>query len=219
VASRLMCGATACDNYATPFGVRSFIFRADSGFYLNGQAVKIRGVCLHHDLGALGAAVNTRAIERQLEIMRAMGANAIRTSHNPPAPELLDLTDRMGFIVMDEAFDMWKKAKTPYDYHLDWDVWHVRDLSDMVLRDRNHPSVFIWSIGRLVAVGPLLHHFVADTPNEDAGMIAVAQHHIRQVAHMPRVPIEMVVVLGLFLLPHVERFVHDNEAHPVGQIE
>ena len=150
--SRVMCGAppTACDTYATPFGVRSFIFRADSGFYLNGKAVKIRGVCLHHDLGALGAAVNTRAIERQLQIMRAMGANALRTSHNPPAPELLDLTDRMGFIVMDEAFDMWKKEKTKYDYHLDWDAWHVRDLTDMVLRDRNHPSVFIWSIGNEV---------------------------------------------------------------------
>ncbi len=150
IVSRVTCGATACDNYATPFGVRSFSFRADSGFYLNGKAVKIRGVCLHHDLGALGAAVNTRAIERQLQIMRAMGANAVRTSHNPPAPELLDLTDRMGIIVMDEAFDMWKKEKTKYDYHLDWDAWHVRDLSDMVLRDRNHPSVFIWSIGNEV---------------------------------------------------------------------
>jgi len=148
--ARVMCGDTPCDNYPTPFGVRSFVFRADSGFYLNGQPVKIRGVCLHHDLGALGAAVNTRAIERQLEIMRAMGANALRTSHNPPAPELLDLTDRMGFIVMDEAFDMWKKEKTKYDYHLDWDAWHVRDLSDMVRRDRNHPSVFIWSIGNEV---------------------------------------------------------------------
>ena len=148
--SEVICGRKVCDAYTTPFGVRSFVFRPDSGFFLNGRHVKIRGVCLHHDLGALGAAVNTRAIERQLEIMRAMGANAIRTSHNPPAPELLDLTDRMGFIVMDEAFDMWKKAKTPYDYHLDWDAWHVRDLSDMVLRDRNHPSVFIWSIGNEV---------------------------------------------------------------------
>ncbi|HWC74089.1 MAG TPA: glycoside hydrolase family 2 TIM barrel-domain containing protein, partial [Gemmatimonadales bacterium] len=148
--SRVMCGASPCDNYVTPFGVRSFVFRADSGFYLNGKPVKIRGVCLHHDLGALGAAVNTRAIERQLQLMRAMGANAIRTSHNPPAPELLDLTDRMGFIVMDEAFDMWKKEKTKYDYHLDWDAWHVRDLSDMVRRDRNHPSVFLWSIGNEV---------------------------------------------------------------------
>jgi len=144
------CGNRLCDSYTTSFGVRAFVFRADSGFFLNGRHVKIRGVCLHHDLGALGAAVNTRAIERQLEIMRAMGVNAIRTSHNPPAPELLDLTDRMGFIVMDEAFDMWKKEKTPYDYHLDWDAWHVRDLSDMVLRDRNHPSVFIWSIGNEV---------------------------------------------------------------------
>src|SRR5213596_3573335 len=148
--SRVRCGDRLCDAYTTPFGVRSFVFRADSGFFLNGRHVKIRGVCLHHDLGALGAAVNTRAIERQLQIMRAMGVNAIRTSHNPPAPELLDLTDRMGFIVMDEAFDMWKKEKTPYDYHLDWDAWHVRDLSDMVLRDRNHPRVFIWSIGNEV---------------------------------------------------------------------
>src|SRR5262245_9933268 len=148
--TRVMCGARPCDNYATPFGVRTFAFRADSGFYLNGKPVKIRGVCLHHDLGALGAAVNTRAMERQLQIMKAMGANALRTSHNPPAPELLDLTDRMGIIVMDEAFDMWKKQKNNFDYHLDWDAWHVRDLSDMVLRDRNHPSVFIWSIGNEV---------------------------------------------------------------------
>ena len=148
--SRVRCGNRLCDTYTTPFGVRSFVFRADSGFFLNGRPVKIRGVCLHHDLGALGAAVNTRAIERQLQIMRAMGVNALRTSHNPPAPELLDLTDRMGFVVMDEAFDMWKKEKTPYDYHLDWDAWHVRDLSDMVLRDRNHASVFIWSIGNEV---------------------------------------------------------------------
>ena len=117
------------------------------GFFLNGKPVKINGVCNHHDLGSLGAAINTRALERQLEILKTMGANAIRTSHNPPAPELLDLCDRMGFIVMDEAFDMWKKEKTKFDYHLDWDEWHKRDLEDMVLRDRNHPSVFIWSIG------------------------------------------------------------------------
>jgi len=148
--TRVTCRRSVCDDYTTPFGIRTAEFRADSGFFLNGRHVKIRGICLHHDLGALGAAVNTRAIERQLEIMKAMGANALRTSHNPPAPELLDLTDRMGFIVMDEAFDMWKKEKTKYDYHLDWDDWHVRDLSDMVLRDRNHPSVFIWSIGNEV---------------------------------------------------------------------
>jgi beta-galactosidase len=148
---RVECGApTVCDSYTTPFGVRSFVFRADSGFFLNGAHVKIRGVCLHHDLGALGAAVNDRALERQLQIMQAMGVNAIRTSHNPPAPELLDLADRMGLIVMDEAFDMWQKPKTEFDYHLDFPDWHERDVSDMVRRDRNHPSVFIWSIGNEV---------------------------------------------------------------------
>ena len=150
IVTRVVCGAAVCDEYTTPFGIRSFSFRADSGFFLDGRHVKIRGVCLHHDLGALGAAVNTRAIERQLQIMKEMGVNAIRTSHNPPAPELLDLADRMGFIVMDEAFDMWRKQKTDYDYHLDFDVWHERDISDMVRRDRNHPSVFIWSIGNEV---------------------------------------------------------------------
>ena len=148
--TRVVCGGAVCDDYTTLFGIRSFSFRADSGFFLDGAHVKIRGVCLHHDLGALGAAVNDRALERQLQIMKEMGVNAIRTSHNPPAPELLDLADRMGLIVMDEAFDMWRKQKTDYDYHLDFDAWHERDLSDMVRRDRNHPSVFIWSIGNEV---------------------------------------------------------------------
>ena len=148
--TRVECGRVLCDDYTTPFGIRTFVFRADSGFFLNGTHVKIRGVCLHHDLGALGSALNDRALERQLQIMQAMGVNAIRTSHNPPAPELLDLADRMGFIVMDEAFDMWRKPKTEFDYHLDFPEWHERDLSDMVLRDRNHPSVFIWSIGNEV---------------------------------------------------------------------
>ena len=139
------------DRYETPFGIRYFSFDREKGFFLNGKPVKINGVCNHHDLGSLGAAINTRALERQLEMLKAMGANAIRTSHNPPAPELLDLADRMGFLVMDEAFDMWKKEKTKFDYHLDWDEWHKRDLEDLVRRDRNHPSVFIWSIGNEIA--------------------------------------------------------------------
>ncbi len=139
------------DRYETPLGIRYFVFDIDKGFMLNGKPVKIRGVCDHHDLGALGAAVNRRALERQLEMLKAMGANGIRTSHNPPAPELLELADKMGFIIMDEAFDMWKKEKTKFDYHLDWDEWHKRDLEDMVLRDRNHPSIFIWSIGNEIA--------------------------------------------------------------------
>lgn len=135
------------DRYETPFGIRYFEFDAEKGFSLNGQPMKILGVCMHHDLGALGAAVNTRAMERQLEILKAMGCNAIRTAHNPPAPELLDLCDRMGFIVVDEAFDMWRKKKKNEDYHKDWDEWHRADLRDLVKRDRNHPSVFVWSIG------------------------------------------------------------------------
>lgn len=139
-----------CDNYETPLGIRSFTFDGSNGFVLNGNRLKINGVCNHHDLGCLGAAVNKRALERQLRILKDMGVNGIRTSHNPPAPELLDLCDQMGFIVMDEAFDMWKKKKTDYDYSLSWDEWHKRDLEDMVLRDRNHPCVFVWSIGNEV---------------------------------------------------------------------
>jgi len=135
------------DEYETPFGIRTFNFDSNKGFTLNGKPLKIKGVCIHHDLGCLGAVINTRALERQLELLKEMGCNGIRTSHNPPAPELLDLCDKMGFIVMDEAFDVWKKKKREFDYALDFDQWHKRDLQDMVLRDRNHPSVFIWSIG------------------------------------------------------------------------
>ncbi len=138
------------DTYNTPVGIRSFSFDPQKGFFLNGRSVKINGVCNHHDLGCLGSAVNARAIERQLEILREMGCNGIRTSHNPPAPELLDLCDRMGFIVMDEAFDMWRKKKTAFDYSRFFSEWHERDLADMILRDRNHPSIFMWSIGNEV---------------------------------------------------------------------
>lgn len=145
--SQIISNGKTIDSYETKFGIRYFNFDADKGFFLNGKHVKILGVCDHHDLGALGSAINTRAIERQLQMLKAMGVNGIRTSHNPPAPELLDVADRVGFIVMDEAFDMWKRPKTKYDYHLDWDKWHKRDLEDQVLRDRNHPSVFIWSVG------------------------------------------------------------------------
>jgi beta-galactosidase len=142
-----LSGINIADTYTTPLGIRYFNFDADKGFSLNGKSVKILGVCDHHDLGSLGAAVNTRALERQLQMLKAMGCNGIRTSHNPPAPELLDLCDKMGFIVMDEAFDCWEWKKAKYDYHLYFKEWHKRDLEDQVLRDRNHPSVIIWSIG------------------------------------------------------------------------
>ena len=138
------------DTYETPFGIRTIEFRADSGFYLNGEHVRINGVCNHHDLGCLGAATNERAIERQLQILKVMGCNGIRCSHNPPSPILLDLCDRMGFLVMDEAFDMWRRRKTDRDYARFFDDWYERDLTDLVVRDRNHPSIVLWSIGNEV---------------------------------------------------------------------
>jgi len=144
---RLLSENAAVDNYTVNTGIRSFVFDSKEGFSLNGIHMKIKGVCMHHDLGALGAAVNVSAIERQLKLLKDMGCNAIRTSHNPPAPEFLDLCDKMGFLVMDEAFDMWAKKKSKHDYHEDWAKWHEQDLKDQIFRDRNHPSVFIWSIG------------------------------------------------------------------------
>ncbi len=145
--TEIIVNGKTTDEYVTRFGIRYFNFDAENGFSLNGKPLKIIGVCDHHDLGCLGTAINKRALERQLEILKGMGCNGIRTSHNPPAPELLDLCDKMGFIVMDEAFDMWKKQKNKFDYHLVWDEWHKKDLEDQVIRDRNHPSVMIWSIG------------------------------------------------------------------------
>ena len=140
-------GKQTLDEYETEFGIRDFYFDSEEGFFLNGESMKIKGVCLHHDQGALGAALNYRAKERQLEIMKEMGVNAIRTAHNPPAPELLQLCDRMGFIVMNEIFDEWKEPKVEYGYSMYWDEWHEQDLRDHIRRDRNHPSVMIWSIG------------------------------------------------------------------------
>jgi beta-galactosidase len=145
--SEVLLEGVPVDEMETPFGIRFFRFDPERGFFLNGKPLKIKGVCMHHDLGCLGTAVNTRAMQRQLEILKSMGCNSIRTSHNPPDPGFLDLCDRMGFLVMDEAFDMWKLKKTRFDYHMYWDQWGLRDLEDMVLRDRNHPSIIVWSIG------------------------------------------------------------------------
>lgn len=135
------------DNYETSLGIRYFNFDAEKGFSLNGVPTKIHGVCLHHDNGALGAVANYHAIKRKLQIMKEMGVNAIRVSHNPSSKELLQLCDAMGFIVQVEAFDVWKKKKVKADYNLEWDEWHKKDLEDFVKRDRNHPSVMMWSIG------------------------------------------------------------------------
>jgi beta-galactosidase len=138
------------DTYKTTFGIRSIKYSKENGFELNGKQVKFKGVCLHHDLGPLGSAVNYRATKRQLEIMKSMGVNAIRTSHNPPSPEQLELCDKMGILVQVEAFDEWKIGKVENGYHKFWDEWHERDLRDMIKRDRNHPSVVMWSIGNEV---------------------------------------------------------------------
>jgi beta-galactosidase len=135
------------DEVITRIGIRRCSFDSAKGFFLNSQPLKIKGVCMHHNLGALGAAFNKAAAKRQLKILKEMGCNAIRTAHNPPAPEFLDLCDEMGFLVMDEAFDMWQKRKNKFDYHLDFKEWSKKDIEAMVLRDRNHPSVFAWSIG------------------------------------------------------------------------
>lgn len=143
-------GDKVIDDYSFRYGIRDFAFVPDKGFVLNGQPMKMNGVCLHHDLGCLGSAVNRRAIQRQLEIMRGCGVNAIRCSHNPPSVELLDLCDEMGFLVMDEAFDMWRRRKTKCDYARFFDEWHEKDLSDLIRRDRNHPCVVMWSIGNEV---------------------------------------------------------------------
>jgi len=138
------------DCYETPFGIRTIQFTADNGFLLNGKRVPIQGVCNHHDLGALGAAINTRALERQVELLKEMGCNAIRTSHNPPAPELLEVCDRLGMLVMDESFDSWALGKTPNAYNKLWEDWHEKDLRAEYRRDRNHPSIIMWSIGNEV---------------------------------------------------------------------
>jgi beta-galactosidase len=140
-------GSQIVDSYETPFGIRALRFDPNEGFFINGQHVNLKGVCEHHDLGALGAAVNHRALQRQLEMLVEMGVNAIRTSHNPPAPELLELADRMGLLVLDETFDVWRAQKTPLDYGLIFDDWHEQDTRMLVRRDRNHPSVILWSIG------------------------------------------------------------------------
>jgi beta-galactosidase len=138
------------DQYETPFGIRTIEFTVDNGFLLNGERLPIQGVCLHDDLGPLGMALNVRARERQLELLKSIGCNAIRTTHNPPSPELLELCDRMGFVVMAEAFDAWAEAKRPGDYHLFFADWHEKDLRAFIRRDRNHPSVIMWSIGNEV---------------------------------------------------------------------
>ncbi|MFF7546135.1 glycoside hydrolase family 2 TIM barrel-domain containing protein [Streptomyces canus] len=135
------------DTYRTPFGLRTFRFDPDEGFHLNGTHHKIKGVDLHHDLGALGAAVSIDAIRRQMTIMKSMGVNAFRTSHNPPSPEMIQVCEELGIVMLVEAFDCWRAGKTRYDYGRFFDEWCERDATEMVLAARNSPAVLLWSIG------------------------------------------------------------------------
>ena len=157
------------DEYDQIFGFRTIEVTPRDGFKLNGRRVELYGTCNHHDLGALGAAFNTRAMERQLEILKEMGNNAFRTSHNPPAPELVELCDRMGIVMMVEAFDCWKGGKTANDYSRLFDEWHAKDLQTMVRRDRNNPSVIIWSIGNEIKeqTGPAMAKMLRDIVNAE----------------------------------------------------
>ena len=150
VKSELLVKGKVADTEMTTTGFRDVKFDAQKGFFLNGKNMKLNGVCEHHDLGCLGAAMNEDALHRKLVILREMGVNAVRCSHNPPAPELLNMCDTMGLLVMDESFDMWRRKKSQNDYARFFDEWHQRDLSDLVKRDRNHPSIIMWSIGNEV---------------------------------------------------------------------
>lgn len=145
--SELLVEGEVVDTEHTRFGFRTARFTPDRGFFLNGRPVKLHGVCLHHDLGSLGAAFYPDAARRQLSLLRGMGVNAIRTAHNPPAKAFMDLADEMGFLVMSEIFDVWQRPKTPNDYARYFDAWHERDVASWVRRDRNHPSLILWSIG------------------------------------------------------------------------
>lgn len=145
--TRILENGEEMDRYKTSFGFRYFEFTNNNGFFLNGKRVQLNGVCLHHDLGPLGAAVNLSSLRHRMKMLQEMGCNSIRTSHNPPTPEMLDLADEMGFLVIDEAFDEWKHAKVRNGYHILWDDWAEKDMTALIHRDRNHPSVIMWSIG------------------------------------------------------------------------
>ncbi|MDO4740494.1 MAG: glycoside hydrolase family 2 TIM barrel-domain containing protein, partial [Eubacteriales bacterium] len=209
-----LAGGERCDGHAIPFGVRTFSFDGDKGFFLNGVGTKLKGVCVHHDAGALGAAVPKEVWRRRLKAFKEMGCNALRTAHNPPDTHLLDLCDEMGFLVMDEAFDEWEGAKNKwwqghnvyppkrFGYAEDFPQWYRADLEGMVRRDRNHPSIVIWSIGNEIDypndpyVTPLFDEVLGnndankpaaerryDPRKPDAGRLAVVAKELTQIVH------------------------------------
>ncbi len=165
-------GKKVVDACTTPFGIRSLELSAEKGFELNGEQLELRGGCVHHDNGALGAASFDRAEERKVELLKAAGFNAVRCAHNPPAPAFLDACDRLGLLVIDEAFDCWRNGKNVSDYHVSFDDWWRRDLEAMLVRDRNHPSVIMWSIG---------NELVERGLPEGARLARVLADHVRSV--------------------------------------
>lgn len=192
----LLLNGKPIDSYETRFGIRSLEFNPDKGIFVNEEHIQIKGVNQHHDLGALGAAFNTRAAERQLEILREMGCNAIRMAHNPPAPELLELTDQMGFLVIDEIFDSWERKKTPHDFHLIFPDWSEPDTRAFIRRDRNCPSVIIWSFGNEVgeqytaeegaAIGKRLHEIMKE--EDPTRPTTTAMNFAKPDMELPKVP-------------------------------
>ena len=221
VRATVKVGDRVVDECETPFGIREALFDADRGFLLNGEHVKLNGVCLHHDGGCVGAAVPERVWERRLEILRAMGSNAIRTSHNPPAPEFLDLCDRMGFLVMEEAFDEWKAGKGQVHgngYSRIYDEWHERDVTDFVRRDRNHPAVVLWSCGNEIPDQisghgvEILRELMAIFHREDPTRPVTAA--CDQIAAEPKAaPVEFLNLLDIVGYNYVDRWRERRELY------
>ena len=204
VKSELVVNGKVVDTATTTTGFREVKFDAQKGFFLNGRNIKINGVCEHHDFGCLGAVVNEDAMHRKLTILRDMGVNAIRCSHNPPAPELLNMCDSMGILVMDESFDMWRRKKSNGDYARFFDEWHKRDLSDLIKRDRNHPSIIMWSIGNEVL--EQWSDAAADTLSlEQANLILNAGHDASTLAHSDELSVNSL------LTQHLAELVKEND--------
>jgi beta-galactosidase len=228
--STVRVGRQVVDEYETPFGIREAVFDADRGFLLNGEQVKMNGVCLHHDAGSVGSAVPERVWERRFEVLKEMGCNAIRTSHNPPAPEFLDLCDRMGLLVMNEAFDEWKAGKGQVrgnGYSNYYDDWHERDVTDFVRRDRNHPSVALWSCGNEISDQTsergveILRELIAIFHREDPTRPVTAG--CDQIAAEPKpAPVEFLSLLDIVGYNYADRWRErrelyysvDKAAHP-----
>ena len=196
VKSELLVNGKVVDVTTSTAGFRDVKFDARKGFFLNGKNLKINGVCEHHDFGCLGAAVNEDAMHRKLTILRDMGVNAIRSSHNPPAPELVNMCDSMGILVMDESFDMWRRKKSNGDYARFFDEWHKKDLSDLIKRDRNHPSIIMWSIGNEVL--EQWSDAAADTLSlEQANLILNAGHDASSLSHSDELSVNSLLTQHL----------------------